>query len=191
MALRPAQLTEIAFDKWDADYRLRRHFVRPPRTSSTPAILLPSAYINVSRAQVAYARMLPHRRFLLVVTRRNGRLQKLPGNVELRSLASYAPRVLPSTDEESGRLLARWQDVQNNLFETNRVLRLARELHVFDGFANFLKSGLRVRDAWREVLAREPITAVLSADEYNPYTRLPILLARSRRCAQCFAITAH
>ncbi len=186
LALRPAQLTEIAFDKWDADYRLRRHFVRPPRTSSTPAILLPSAYINVSRAQVAYARMLPHRRFLLVVTRRNGRLQKLPGNVELRSLASYAPRVLPSSDEESGWLLARWQDVQNNLFETNRVLRLARELHVFDGFANFLKRGLRVRDAWREVLAREPITAVLSADEYNSYTRLPILLARSRKLRTVF-----
>ena len=187
LALRPAQLTEIAFDKWDVDYRLRRHFVRPPRTSSTPAILLPSAYINVSRAQMAYARMLPHRRFLLVVTRRNGRLQKLPGNVELRSLASYAPRVLPSTDEENGRLLARWQDVQNNLFETNRVLRLARELHVFDGFANFLKRGLRVRDAWREVFAREPITTVLSADENNPYTRLPILLARSRKLRTVFS----
>jgi hypothetical protein len=187
LALRPAQLAEIAFDKWDVDYRLRRHFVRPPRTSSTPAILLPSAYINVSRAQVAYARMLPHRRFLLVITRGNGRLQKLPGNVELRSLASYAPRVLPSTDEENGRLLARWQDVQSNLFDTNRVLRLARELHVFDGFANFLKRGLRVRDAWREVFAREPITTVLSADENNPYTRLPILLARSRKLRTVFS----
>ncbi len=187
LALRPAQLTEIAFDKWDADYRLRRHFVRPPKTSLTPAILLPSAYINVSRAQAAYARMLRHRRFMLVVTRRNGRLQKLPGNVELRSLASYAPRVLPSTDEENRRLLARWQDVQNNLFETNRVLRLARELHVFDGFANFLKRGLRVRDAWREVFAREPITTVLSADENNPYTRLPVLLARSRKLPTVFS----
>jgi len=186
LTLRPEQLTEIAFDKWDLDYRLRRHFVRQPKPSSAPAILLPSAYRNVSWAQVAYARMLPHRRFLLVVTRRNGRLPKLPGNVELRSLASYAPRHLPSFDHEYAQLLSRWQDLQNGRFENNRVLRAARELRVFDGFAGFLQSGLRVRDAWREVFAREPITAVLSADENNPYTRLPIMLARSRNLPTVF-----
>jgi len=181
LALRPEQLTEIAFDKWDADYRLRRHFVRQPKPSSAPAILLPSAYGNVSRTQVAYAQMLPHRRFLLVVTRRNGRLQILPGNVELRSLASYAPRRSPSIDKEYTQLMSRWHNLQNGLFETNRVLRAARDLRVFEGFAKFLQSGLRVRDVWREVFAREPITAVLSADENNPYTRLPILLASSRK----------
>ena len=185
-ALRPSQLTEIALDKWDTDYRLRRHFNYPPKTSSTPATLLPSAYANVSRAQVAYARMLPHRRFLLVVTRRNGRLQGPPCNVELRSLASYAPRSLPSTDEERIQLLARWQEVQNVLFETNPVLGLARKLHVFDGFASFLQRGLGVRDAWRKVFVREPITTVLSADENNPFTRLPILLARSRKLRTVF-----
>jgi hypothetical protein len=185
-AFRPSQLAEIAFDKWDTDYRLRRHFVRSPKTSSTPAILLPSAYANVSRAQLAYARMLPHRRFLLVVTRRNGRLRNLPGNIELRSLASYAPRFLPATEAERSRLLARWQDVQNHRFENNPVFRLARKLQVFDGFASFLKSGLRIRDAWSEVLAREPITSLLSADENNPYTRLPILLARSRKLHTVF-----
>lgn len=185
-ALRPSQMAEIAFDKWDTDYRLRRHFGRPHGTSSIPAILLPSAYANVSRAQVAYARMLPDRRFLLVVTRRNGRLQELPGNVELRSLALYAPPPLPYTDEERVQLLARWREVQNDLFETNPVLRLAKKLHVFDGFANFLKRGLRIRDAWREVFVREPITSVLSADENNPYTRLPILLARSRKLHTVF-----
>jgi hypothetical protein len=185
-ALRPSQLIEIAFDKWDTDYGLRRHFASRPASSSTPVILLPSPYVNVSRAQVAYARMLPRRRFLLVVTRRNGRLQQLPGNVELRSLASYAPRPLPSTDEECTQLLARWREVQNNLFETNHVLGLARKLDVFDGFARFLKYGLRVRDAWREVFVREPITTVLSADENNSYTRLPILLAKSRKLRTVF-----
>ncbi len=185
-AFRPSQLAEIALDKWDTDYRLRRHFVRSPKPSSTPAILLPSAYANVSRAQLAYARMLPHRRFLLVVTRRNGRLRNLPGNIEVRSLASYAPRSLPATEAECSRLLARWQDVQNHRFETNPVFRLARKLRVFDGFASFLKSGLRIRDAWREVLAREPITSLLSADEYNFSTRLPILLARSRKLRTVF-----
>jgi len=131
--------------------------------------------------------MLPHRRFLLVVTRNNGRLQDLPGNVELRSLASYAPRSLPATGEECARLLSRWQNMQNDLFGTNSVLGLAHKLHWFDGFANFLKSGLGVRDAWREVLVREPIAAVLSADENNPYTRLPIWLARTRKLRTVFS----
>jgi len=186
-AFRPSQLTEIAFDKWDTDYHLRRHFARSPKTLSTPAILLPTAYVNVSRAQTALARMLPHRRFLFVITRNSGRLQDLPANVELRSLASYAPRSLPATGEEYARRLSRWQNVQNDLFETNSVLGSANKLHWFDGFANFLKSGLRVRDAWREVLVREPITAVLSADENNPYTRLPIWLARSRKLRTVFS----
>lgn len=184
---RPSQLAEIAFDKWDTDYRLRRRFARSSKTASAPAILLPSAYVNVSRTQTAFARMLPHRRFLQVLTRRSGRLRELPGNVELCWLASYAPRYSPATGEECARLLARWQEVENDLCKTNPVLRLAHDLHWFDGFANFLKRGLRVRDAWREVFVREPITAVLSADENNPYTRLPIWLAKSRKLRTVFA----
>jgi len=186
LALRPAQLVEIAFDKWDADYRLRRHFVRRSEASATPAILLPSSYGNVTRAQIAYARMLPHRRFLLVVTRRSGRLPVLSANVEFRSLASYAPAPSSSTEAERTQLLSQWRKLLSDQFAANPILTLANQLDIFDGFADFLKNGLRVRDAWREVLAREPITAVLSADEYNPYTRLPTLLARSRKMPTVF-----
>jgi hypothetical protein len=185
-ALRPSQLAEVAFDKWDTDFHLRRHFARTPKIESIPAILLPSAYVNVSRAQAAYARMLPQRRFLLVVTRRNGQVKNLPGNIAVRSLASYAPPLLRVTEAERVDLLTRWQDLQIDRFETDPVFRLSKKMHVFDGFANFLKSGLRVRDAWSEVLAREPITAVLSADENNAYTRLPVLLARARKLRTVF-----
>jgi hypothetical protein len=185
-ALRPSQLAEIAFDKWDAGYQLRRRFAPSPKATSTPVILLPSSYGNVTRAQVAYARMLPHRRFLLVVTRPSGRLSLLPDNVEVRSLASYAPPPLPATNAERTRLQARWQQVQRDVFEKNPVLRLANRLQVFDGFADFLKSTLCVHDAWREVFTREPVTAVLSADEYNPYTRLPTLLAKARKLRTVF-----
>src|SRR5208282_726519 len=115
-----------------------------------------------------------------------GRLRELPGNVELRSLASYASRSVPTTRGESAWLLSHWRDVQNSMFGTSRVANIANQLHVFDGFASFLKSGLRIRDAWLEVLTREPITAVLSADENNPYTRLPVLLARSRKVPTVF-----
>ena len=185
-ALGPSQMTEIVFDKWDADYRIRRLISPGLSESLTRAVLLPSAYVNVSRAQLAYARMLPNRRFLLVVTRQSGRRLQLPANVELRSLASYAPRVSPSTESERVRLLRKWEQLQNDRFAPNRALGMATTLHMFDEFSSFLKIGLRVRDAWREVIAKEAIGAVLSADENNPFTRLPIMLARTRKLRTMF-----
>ena len=186
LALRPSQIIEIAFDKWDAGLKLRRLVSRRPAASTTPAVLLPSAYVNVSRAQLAYAQMLPQRRFLLVVTRHSGRRVSLPANVDLLSLASYAPGFSHSTERERVRLVEKWQQLQEDRFAAHPVLGFATKLRMFDGFARFLGSGLRVRDAWREVITREPITAVLSADEHNAFTRLPVLLARSRKLPTVF-----
>jgi len=177
----PSQLLEIALDKWDGDYRFRRSISPTPKQSSEAAILLPSSYVNVSRAEVAYARMLPHQRFLLLITRRNGGLVDLPANVELRSLASYAPTTfLAATEREYERLIGSWRGLQPVLGEASGTLKLASNLGLFAGFPAFLRKGLRIRDAWRAVLSREPIQAVLSGDENNALTRLPTLLARPR-----------
>jgi hypothetical protein len=180
-ALRASQVAEIAFDKWDPAYRVRRLVKRRPLPSKTPVVLLPSAYVNVSRAQLAYARMLPERRFLLVVTRSSGRQLELPPNVELRSLASYAPALSPKMRREYASLMEKWHQLQNECLAAHPVFSVALELGIFAGFPNFLQSSLTVRDAWREVFATEPIRAVLSADEHNPFTRLPALLAQSRK----------
>jgi len=177
----PLQIMEIAGDKWDLDYRFRRYISPTPKPSTQTSILLPSSYINVSRAEVAYARMLPQQHFLLVTTRRNGGLVDLPANVELRSLASYASApFLPATEKEHDHLVDGWRESQPKFSEITDTFNLANELGLFDGFPAFLKKGLRVRDAWRSVLSREPIRAVLSGDENNALTRLPTLLARSR-----------
>jgi len=186
VTLRPAQIIEICFDKWDLDYRVRRHFARSQSAASSSVTLLPSAYGNVSRSQIAYARMLPHRQFLLVVTRRNGLLPEPPANVNVRQLAAYAPGRSRVRDAEFAQLLMRWRDVERLVLEPSAIFSVARELKVFDGFAEFLKRILRVRDAWRNVLALEPVTAVLSADENNPTTRLPILLASAAKVPTVF-----
>ena len=177
----PAQLTEIALDKWDSDFRLRRLLSPKKKPLQEEAVLLPSAYGNVSRSQAAYARMLPGRQFLQVATRKNGRIEGLPRNVEVRSLASYAP--LPqrsSTAQEDAQLRAKWSGFEQRVLNSREEFRIANELGVFGGFASFMRNGLRVRDAWMEVLKAEPVRSVLSADENNPYTRIPVLLARSR-----------
>ncbi len=183
----PAQLTEIALDKWDSDFRLRRLLSRRRKPLGEDAVLLPSAYGNVSRSQAAYARLVPGLKFLQVVTRRNGRIQGLPDNVKVRSLASYAP--LPyrsSTEKENARLLGKWPRFEEEILNSREELRIANRLGTFAGFSSFLRNGLRVRDAWSEVFDRETVRSVLSADENNPYTRIPVVLAAAREIPTIF-----
>ncbi len=187
LELRPARLGEIAFDKWDADYRLRRLIHRGRVAPTTPAILLPSSYGNVSRMQASYANMLPGNRFLQVVTRKSGRIADLPANLEVRSLASYVPTPFSSiTENECTELMEDWERFQTMAIAGHRELTAARDLGVFAGFNRFLKTGLRIRGAWLSVFQKNRIGAVLSGDENNPYTRLPVLIARKRNIPTTF-----
>jgi hypothetical protein len=176
-----AQVAGIAFDKWDMDYRFRRLLRGRSRSSSLEQrVLLPSAYRNVSRALVAYASLLPDRRFLLVTTRVDGAIRDLPRNVDSVPLAAYTP--VPrnkASERETAALTEQWSALQRRLQHSkDPVVSYAAGL--FPDFARTLRVGMRIRDAWREVLDRERISSVLCGDENNPYTRLPVLLARSR-----------
>ncbi len=186
--LHPSQLVEVAFDKWDTDYRLRRFVGKKRASAATAAILLPSSYGNVSRVQASYARMLPGHRFLQVVTRKSGRIANIPPNLEVRSLASYAPVPFSSrTEKECDRLLENWDRFQKTTMAGQRDLSAARQLGVFAGFGGFMRKGLRIRDAWLRVFSKESISAVLSGDENNPYTRLPVILAHARKLPTTFS----
>jgi hypothetical protein len=179
-ALTSAQIVQIAFDKWDSDYRVRRYFSRRrQRSESGTKILLPSAYRNVSRVLTAYAGLLPDRNFLLVTTRADGEVKALPAHIYGTSLAAYAPRPKnDSTEREIESLTRHWQIIKKKLYDTHP--NLPRNRSFFEGIDSMLRNGLRIRDAWRGVFEREKIDSVLCADENNPYTRLPVLLARSR-----------
>jgi hypothetical protein len=178
--LTSAQIVQIAFDKWDSDYGVRRYFSRRRQSSgSGTRILLPSAYRNVSRVLTTYARLLPDRRFLLVTTRADGEVKDLPPHVGAMSLAAYAPWPRnKTTDREIATLTQQWQIVKRELYEADP--NLPHTAGLFDGFDHWLRNGLRTRDAWRGVFEREEIDSVLCGDENNPYTRLPVLLARRR-----------
>ena len=178
--LTPKQVTMIAGDKWDADYRLRRFFARKPKLKSRTRVLLPSAYRNVSRIEVAYAGLLPESSFLLVTTRADGCVASLPGHVEAVSLAAYAPAPRnESTEQEISSLSAQWNTLKKNLLQTQDPA-LSYLADLCADLPRALRNGLRVRDAWRRVFERETISAVLCGDEGNPYTRLPVLLAQKR-----------
>jgi hypothetical protein len=51
---------------------------------------------------------------------------------------------------------------------------------VLSGIAKNLRDGLAIRNAWLRVFDREMISAVLCTDDTNPYTHLPLLIARQR-----------
>ena len=85
-----AQIKEILLDKYDSGYRWRSRFASKPQPCPQPVVLLPSAYVNVSRMAAAYAALLPEQPFLLLAARHSGRQFDPPENVQVRDLASYA-----------------------------------------------------------------------------------------------------
>ncbi|HEX7893424.1 MAG TPA: hypothetical protein VF447_04475 [Terriglobales bacterium] len=174
--LRFGQTLEIIGDKYDGSYRLRRFFAnRRTKSSDRPVVLLPSAYGNASRTELAYAGLLPEVDFLLVTTRRSGDVAAVPDNVGCARLAAYA---VPGPEETELRSLLRsWEELRMDL---NGCAELAvlRDTGCFDSFPAYLRQGLAIRDCWINLFDTEPVAAVFSADEKNPYTRIPVLLAQ-------------
>lgn len=169
-----AQVLEILGDKYDTGYRLRRHWHRQAPRSSRPMVLLPSAYVNVSLMGIGYARLLPDSGFLLVSTRRSGRLRELPKNVRQTWLASYASGA--GSDEEHRDILERWEQLKEEIEAVPELAMLAR-LGFMNDFPRRFADGLAIRAAWWRVLETEPVRAVLCGDDSNPYTHIPLLLA--------------
>jgi peptidoglycan/xylan/chitin deacetylase (PgdA/CDA1 family) len=175
--LTPSQSLEIAFDKWDPDYKLRRFGARNQRAhTSEPVVLLPSPYVNVSRAVLEYAKLLPKRRFLLAATRNSGSWSLPLENLSCTSLAAYADRN-PGRNSELESLLEKWRHLESD-FTASAPEVVSACGPLFQTFATTLRPLLAVRDAWWRLLNAEPVVAVLCADDLNTGTRIPLILAR-------------
>ena len=172
-----AQILEILGDKYDTCYRLRRHWHRRRPRNSQPVVLLPTAYVNVSLMETAYAQLLPDHDFLLVSTRRSGRLREVSGNVQQAWLASYASA--GGRGEELRDLLERWAGLEKEIEAVPELVMLAK-LGFMNDFPRRFGDGLAIRDAWRRVMEIEPVRAVLCGDDANWYTHVPVLLAARR-----------
>jgi hypothetical protein len=169
------QLAQVLEDKVDSEHRLRRGFARGHRPLE-PAILLPSAYINGSRMAVRYAESLPNEQFLLVYTRRSGKISALPSNVQRVSLSPY---FVKPDEKELSLLHELWNGVKTRLQETAAEFRFGDAAGVFESVPGLLRWGVALRDAWLRLLEAAPITGCLCTDDSNPPTRIPLLLART------------
>jgi hypothetical protein len=64
--------------------------------------------------------------------------------------------------------------------EEQPVFRLPVRLGILKKGLRWLRWGVTVRDAWIQVFDTHAIVACMSADDSNPYTRIPLLLAEQR-----------
>jgi hypothetical protein len=168
------QLRQIAWDKFDPEHALRRRLAREPVKSGRPEILLPTAYINVSRTAVSYAALLPEMQFLLAAARPGGRVRPLPENVCLVSLDAFFGRTDPA---EMASLLEKWDRLQGCLVASSAEFQCADSLGMFRRIEGLMCWGIAARDAWVRLFSFRNIIGCLSADDGNPYTSLPLHLA--------------
>ncbi|MGC1371796.1 MAG: hypothetical protein WA824_06620, partial [Candidatus Sulfotelmatobacter sp.] len=173
--LSPSQIIDVFCDKYDPGQQIRARFSRTRQKSERPVVLIPTAYVNVTRTGIAYANTLPQQNFLLVSTRKSGWIKHLPENVAAAWLSSYA--VVRDRSAEIAETQIRWCALLDELLGIPEF-KILNTVGSFDRFPKHLRHGLEIRDAWRNVLDREPVQAVLCADDSNPYTRIPLPLAR-------------
>ena len=178
------QLRQVAHDKFDPHYRWRRNFAAPVLPSSQPAVLLPTAYSNVTKTVLNYARVLPDQRFLLVVARESGSPSQVPANVQL---ASWPHLPMSAATRQLRELENSWMQLERMLGE-HPEFSLASRLGVRNQGVQFLRRGVSIRDAWNRVFETHSIASCLSADDSNPYTRIPLILAERRRMPRSHAI---
>ncbi len=171
------QLKQVLWDKFDSCHSIRRR-IASIRKCSGSFVVLPSAYINVSRMAVSYATLLPDEQFLLVCARGSAQLEHLPPNVAQISLDPY---FLAGSRRAFEPLLPAVDTLKKQLAHSSGEFKAAISLGVLDTIPSLLRWGINMRDAWEHLFRSINATACFSADDSNPYTRIPLLLAQMRQ----------
>jgi hypothetical protein len=171
------QLRQVVYDKYDPHYAWRRRLAGCAKRSSQPVVLLPSAYSNVTKTALSYAKILPDQQFLLVLARESGAVSSVPRNVQTEVLAAFAPTACDQN--ELRQLESKWVELEQSLRD-HPDFSLSIRLGILERARRWLRWGVGVRDAWRRVFEMQSVVGCLSADDSNPYTRIPLLLALQR-----------
>jgi hypothetical protein len=183
--LDPAQTLQILQDKFDRTHSLRSRLTRRPRSPRKPIVLLPSAYGNVSRTAISFAAAFPDNHFQLVYARAIARVEPVPRNVQTSSLDAY---FTPVNKSEIASLSQGWMAVRKRMISAGDEFAAADKIGVLGRISSLLPWGIAMRDAWMNVFDAEDVIACLSADDSNPYTRLPLIVAQKRNVP---AIACH
>jgi hypothetical protein len=176
--LNAAQVAQVLQDKFDPNHELRRRFAPRENSSGCPVVLLPSAYVSVSRMAVSYAALLPDTHFLLVCARGSGELKSLPSNVRMVSLDSF---FAPADQSQATDLLELWGDLRERLIRSAGEFKSAQAVGVLERMPALIRWGMALRSAWSRVFGSENIVGCLCTDDSNPYSRIPLILAKKNK----------
>src|SRR5206468_586537 len=113
-----------------------------------------------------------------VLARRSARIADIPANVRVASLDGYFG---PAGTDEFRALLREWEVLRGRLLLSCEEFLMADAAGVWQRIPALLRWGIAVRDAWSKVLETEDVVECFCADDSNPYTRIPLLLAKKRR----------
>lgn len=173
------QARQVVYDKYDPHYRWRSKLNAAPhqRAGSTPVVLLPTAYSNVTKTALSYARLLPEQKFLLVVARESAAASSIPANVLTARLAAFTTK--RKNSDELDELKGKWEAMEQSLQE-HPVFRLSVQTGIMRKGSAWLSRGISIRNAWQNVFEKREVIGCLCADDSNPYTRIPLLLADGR-----------
>jgi len=104
-------------------------------------------------------------------------LNALPSNVSTTSLDPY---FVTASSGEVAALAHAWELLKERLIAGAEEYPAANAIGVLDRIPGLMRWGIAVRDAWKQVFQSETIVGCLCCDDSNPYTRLPLILARNR-----------
>lgn len=175
-ALDRSQLSQVIQDKFDRHYTIRKRVSRRIRSSATPFVMLPSAYVNVARTALRYAERFPDQQFLLVCARSSAELGTVPSNVTTVSLSSY----FQSNQTEEATLFSDWKTLRQQLVRDSDEFRALKQSGDLDRFESDLGWGINVRNAWSKLFDSQNVLKCFCADDTNPLTRIPLLIANGR-----------
>lgn len=99
----------------------------------------------------------------------------MPPNVQMISLDSYFSSADPA---EVTRLQEAWRELEQQRSEDSLEFRSARLTGLLNGMPSLIQWGITIRDAWRKLYESQEFCSCLSTDQDNPYTKIPLLLAK-------------
>jgi hypothetical protein len=172
------QILQVAYDKYDPHYGWRRRLAGASTlgsaSASEPVVLVPTAYSNVTKTALSYSGLLPSRKFLVVMARESASVLPVPANVQTERLARFAAKKWDRGELQ--RLEAGWKQMQHEL-QRHPDFKSPVSVEIVKKAQRWLRWGVVIRDAWLRVFESRNVTACLCADDSNPYTRIPLLLA--------------
>ena len=172
------------YDKYDPHYRWRRKLAGPPAQASikreigigagcAASVGLFECHENRAQLRRNFARA----EISSGARPRVGAVSPVPANVETARLASFAAKSATGVNCRNLKPAGnRW----SSRSQEHPEFKLPVQLGILKKGPRWLRWGITVRDAWIRVFETRPVVGCLSADDSNPYTRIPLLLAEQR-----------